>query len=1356
MSHVDELWSTGLANTDFSLRLMLTLIHFLWQGCVIAAGVAVLGHLMRRTSASQRYVLNLAGLMLMAVCVLATYAWLQFSDQRSPLTANGASEMMLGVGSIEATSSTVAGSQAELLSPDAGRSDGATFAAETQIAAAEGTVEDFATSENQSWMSPAARYGAAVYLAGVLVMFLRLVAALWGGWRLRQVSNIVDDTQLLEMVARQAKRLGMAAAPSIAWCERVTVPVVIGILKPLILLPTSLAAGMAPQQLESLLAHELAHIRRWDLVVNLLQRMLEAILFFHPAVWYVSRRVSVERENACDDLVVSVGWQRVQYADALVRMAEICAQLKGGQLVADATLLAASGVSASHFKRRVLRLLGGEPAARFKLGRAGVAGLLVLFGSLVLAIWSGTQAQDTNEIAAAAGAEHDSPDDSSKDSSKTSDAANDELTPARIAEQIEATMQRFTVVDYAAKFSETRDANALYGNKPPLVVEGDGSFSYLSDGTRWFAAERGFTINLGEPGAIPEHVRSGFDGNKFFAVRSNPVSQVVLGEHELADARLVPREIFWHGARSGGWTLHAIKYFNARIDRRETIGGHECVVVISEPGKPKPGESNEKSSFQRHDWLYEITISPDQSWLPLKSVIHLDGKPYATETIEKLAHTPDGVWYPELIRFEQQHLPEYLLKKETHITRFELRKSFDDEEFRQADPLPIGFDIVDYRRNRVWHNDPWWPDLAPWMAEQLNWPRSNLSGLRQLGSNADGKIQGQPAPAIQAAEWLNGDPGGWDRAGRKLTVLIFLGGDAISPTPQWVAGLKSLQERYSNEGLDVVGVATSTIDPAIIRRAIKSLDIRFPVAIDTKDSESNGYGRTFKAYAMTAYAGAFLIDASGRVLTVNPNDGPKGFYDSQLENLVRQQLSLPSTNDAGDDFYHLSINEHDQIKARWLTLRGVEPAQHRLWVTLEFPAGKVPADGQASQVRVVPELRLLSSSTPGGWTVIHAQPLHISSDEGCDLHLLPKGTYVVTVTRPGFASVERSITLPVTEPDTPVEIQMLSGDTIRGQILDAVGKPVVGAHLKATKRHFDRSVPRRYTTAHLPTAPANTDDQGRFEFASLFEGSYTFEVTAGGFQPSTIPLVAVGTQDVKVTLRRPLGPSTVTPNKRNVRVKVVDRKNQSPIEGVIVEAERWDDPRKYEVDAVGTTDANGFVHFEQLDTIMYHWELAAAKPIPYIFEFENAGPDQNEVVIELPKACELTLRAVDAETGRGIPGVLFGREIAAGEYWLQDIEPDTLPLAKDFVPPVRRTDTPAGVAKRRAALDAVAKNVRSGVTDADGKYSCLVSPTTWSYSVARFPDGYESVVPIQGRQELEIQTPSGGRVEYTFKLRKRK
>ena len=94
-------------------------------------------------------------------------------------------------------------------------------------------------------------------------------------------------------------------------------PTVIGWLKPVVLLPASALAALTPQQLEAILAHELAHIRRHDYLVNLLQTLVETLLFYHPAVWWLSRRIRIERENCCDDLAVSLCGDPVAYAAAL-------------------------------------------------------------------------------------------------------------------------------------------------------------------------------------------------------------------------------------------------------------------------------------------------------------------------------------------------------------------------------------------------------------------------------------------------------------------------------------------------------------------------------------------------------------------------------------------------------------------------------------------------------------------------------------------------------------------------------------------------------------------------------------------------------------------------------------------------------------------------------------------------------------------------------------------------------------------------------------------------------------------------------------------------------------------------------
>jgi len=159
--------------------------------------------------------------------------------------------------------------------------------------------------------------------------------------------------------------------PLVAWCGRVSTPIVVGIVRPAILLPGALATGLSPEQFSVLLTPQNWRTSRGTIcVVNLLQRTIEAAVFFHPAVWSISRRISREREHCCDDAVVMAGCPRIAYAEALVfEMAELCVPQRG---LAGAAALGAAGAGRSEFKRRVLRLLSVSdppPVRAVALGR---------------------------------------------------------------------------------------------------------------------------------------------------------------------------------------------------------------------------------------------------------------------------------------------------------------------------------------------------------------------------------------------------------------------------------------------------------------------------------------------------------------------------------------------------------------------------------------------------------------------------------------------------------------------------------------------------------------------------------------------------------------------------------------------------------------------------------------------------------------------------------------------------------------------------------------------------------------------------------------------------------------------------
>ncbi len=163
----------------------------------------------------------------------------------------------------------------------------------------------------------------------------------------------------------------LKAVPIVFTCARVSSPVVVGILRPLILLPPSLLCGLDATQLAAILSHEMAHIRRHDPLFNLVQRVIESLLFFHPIVWWLSRRVTIERENCCDDMAAAhVG--RLTYAEALVQMATLCLANHRSRTQALATL-AADGGNSTDFGYRIRRLIDAQETPRMRITKRGFA-----------------------------------------------------------------------------------------------------------------------------------------------------------------------------------------------------------------------------------------------------------------------------------------------------------------------------------------------------------------------------------------------------------------------------------------------------------------------------------------------------------------------------------------------------------------------------------------------------------------------------------------------------------------------------------------------------------------------------------------------------------------------------------------------------------------------------------------------------------------------------------------------------------------------------------------------------------------------------------------------------------------------
>lgn len=158
------------------------------------------------------------------------------------------------------------------------------------------------------------------WIIGASVLLLRLV----GSWiyvqQLKAEGIRLTESRIQDLFRRIATKLNIHSTVHLFESVRVSTPVVIGFIKPVVLLPVGLATGLTTKQIEAILAHELAHVKRFDYLVNLIQSLVEVVYFFHPALWWLSSRVRVEREHCCDDVAVQVCGDKLAFARALAEV----------------------------------------------------------------------------------------------------------------------------------------------------------------------------------------------------------------------------------------------------------------------------------------------------------------------------------------------------------------------------------------------------------------------------------------------------------------------------------------------------------------------------------------------------------------------------------------------------------------------------------------------------------------------------------------------------------------------------------------------------------------------------------------------------------------------------------------------------------------------------------------------------------------------------------------------------------------------------------------------------------------------------------------------------------------------------
>jgi beta-lactamase regulating signal transducer with metallopeptidase domain/Ca2+-binding EF-hand superfamily protein len=323
----------------------IVLLHFVWQAFAVAVLVELAVRGLRIKHGTSRYAAYLIAFLVLAACPLLTLGYLLSTSTNSI----AATSMLQTVGTqTEAWSLGLA-----------------------------------------SLVRPYSMWITTLWIAGVAVLGLRFASGVWMLHKIRAGLQPVSR-QIVQRATQIAHRLGVKTSWEVRASATIREPMTFGWLRPIVVVPVSLLTAQPPEIVDAMLAHELAHIRRHDLWVNAFQCLIESVLFFHPVVWWLSRRVRQQRELCCDDMAVRLTGEPIAYATALERVASI--RLAGNV----APLAVAMGATVLSYRvRRVLGLADSvtaeiAPSPRLLVAGAALCGALLLM-STGGAEWIGQQ-----------------------------------------------------------------------------------------------------------------------------------------------------------------------------------------------------------------------------------------------------------------------------------------------------------------------------------------------------------------------------------------------------------------------------------------------------------------------------------------------------------------------------------------------------------------------------------------------------------------------------------------------------------------------------------------------------------------------------------------------------------------------------------------------------------------------------------------------------------------------------------------------------------------------------------------------------------------------------------------------------
>lgn len=603
-----------ILSSDIAGRLGWTLLHSLWQGAAAAALLAVARPALRFHSPQSRYAIALGSLGILLIATAVTFRWSVSAQQDQSVASIAVTSPAASVPSVPPS----------VPSPQVG------IAPVPLNVPLPSPPRLRLISRFKTRLHLIVPWVACAWVAGVLLV------SLWhaGGWiavqRLRRLGTQPVDPSTAHLATRIARLLNLHVVVRIVQSVRIETPLVVGWLRPMILLPVAILAGLKPEQLEAILAHELAHVRRHDYLLNLVQVAAETLMFYHPAVWWISRRIRLEREQCCDDIAVSICGDRFRYVESLAALEEV--------RLSHALTLAARGSGGSELMTRVQRLLApAHDSGRRHSFATITAGLLV--GVAVTTVACMQHSNSPKEVPAT-------------------------MTVEELVQHLAAAEQQsfrnLTIVDFELT-TEFRPEGSTVWEKTPYRIAGTAYLGDMASGAarldisqetlpakpdmgKWYE----MAYSIGSDGA------EGREVHYKFGELGHPLDSVSASTFKGGNSRIISEGGPKSYATGVAFSAHYVRFLERQIS-----AGIKRVSQLGTPGHIERVKLDGRDMI-RYSFVWgkppvhtgTVWFDPNRNYTQVAQEVIRDGKVQMADHVTELAEAAPGFWYPVAATYE--------------------------------------------------------------------------------------------------------------------------------------------------------------------------------------------------------------------------------------------------------------------------------------------------------------------------------------------------------------------------------------------------------------------------------------------------------------------------------------------------------------------------------------------------------------------------------------------------------------------------------------------------------------------------------------------------------------------------------